>query len=48
MIKEKIEYIRQNPVVEKLVAKPEEYWFSSARNYACLDNDLDVEVVFIG
>lgn len=47
-IKEKIEYIHQNPVVEKLVAKPEEYWFSSARNYACLDNDLDVEVVFMG
>jgi REP element-mobilizing transposase RayT len=47
-IKEKIEYIHQNPVVEKLVGKPEDYWFSSARNYASLDNDLDVEVFLMG
>jgi hypothetical protein len=28
--------------------KPEDYWFSSARNYASLDNDLDVEVFLMG
>ena len=47
-IKEKIEYIHQNPVSEKLVCKPEDYWFSSARNYAGLENDLEVQVVFMG
>ena len=47
-IKEKINYIHLNPVVEKLVSEPEHYWFSSARNYAGLDSDLDVEVVFTG
>lgn len=47
-IKEKINYIHQNPVVEKIVSHVEDYYFSSARNYAGLDNDLEVEVVFMG
>ena len=47
-IKEKINYIHQNPVLEKIVTEPESYYFSSARNYADLDNDLNVEVVFMG
>lgn len=47
-IRQKINYIHQNPVREKIVASVEDYWFSSARNYAGLDNDLDVEVVFMG
>ena len=41
-IKQKVNYIHNNPVVEKIVALPEDYYFSSARNYAGLDNDLDV------
>ena len=47
-IKEKINYIHQNPVKEKVVVNAENYYFSSARNYAGLDNDLEVEVVFMG
>ena len=47
-IKEKINYIHQNPVKQKIVAEPEHYYFSSARNYAELDNALDVFVVFTG
>ncbi|MFV0164446.1 transposase, partial [Empedobacter falsenii] len=38
----------QNPVKEKVVVNAEDYYFSSARNYAGLDNDLEVEVVFMG
>ncbi|WP_116790342.1 REP-associated tyrosine transposase [Flavobacterium psychrotrophum] len=41
-LKQKIHYIHNNPVVEKIVANPEDYYFSSARNYAELDNDLEV------
>ena len=41
-IKQKIEYIHSNPVKDKIVTLPEDYYFSSARNYAGLDNDLDI------
>jgi REP element-mobilizing transposase RayT len=41
-IKQKIEYIHNNPVKDKIVSLPEDYYFSSARNYAGLDNDLEV------
>ena len=44
-IKQKIDYIHNNPVKEKIVAFPEDYYFSSARNYAGLDNELEVVVV---
>ena len=44
-IKKKVNYIHFNPVREKLVALPEDYYFSSARNYAGLDNELDVILV---
>lgn len=47
-IREKLNYIHQNPVKEKIVSNAEDYYFSSARNYAELDNDLDVCVVFMG
>ena len=47
-IKEKINYIHQNPVKEKIVVNAEDYYFSSARNYAGLDNDLYVVVLFMG
>ncbi|MEM0543942.1 transposase, partial [Flavobacterium sp. j3] len=41
-IKQKIEYIHSNPVKDKIVDFPEDYYFSSARNYAGLNNDLEV------
>ena len=41
-IKQKIEYTQNNPVKEKIVVFPEDYYFSSARNYAGLENELKV------
>ena len=41
-IKQKLTYIHQNPVVEKIVANAEDYIFSSARNYANLNSELKV------
>ncbi len=42
---EKLDYIHNNPVSEMIVEKPEDYYFSSARNYAghicCLDIILE-------
>ncbi len=39
---EKMEYIHSNPVKELIVERPEDYFFSSARNYAGLNNYLEV------
>ena len=47
-IESAIDYIHENPVKEKIVTEAENYYFSSARNYADLDSALDVEVVFMG
>ena len=41
-IKQKIEYIHNNPVKDKIVTLPEDYYFSSARNYAGLENELEI------
>ena len=41
-IKQKVNYIHNNPVKDKIVSLPEDYYFSSARNYAGLENDLEV------
>jgi len=41
-IKQKVNYIHQNPVKEKIVEQSEDYLFSSARNYAELDYELEV------
>ncbi|WP_264559109.1 REP-associated tyrosine transposase [Flavobacterium sp. N2270] len=41
-IQQKINYIHNNPVKEKIVTLPEDYYFSSARNYASLDNELKI------
>ena len=46
-IKQKINYIHNNPVVDKVVASPEDYIFSSASNYADLESELEVELLFI-
>ena len=42
---QKIEYIHNNPVKERVVAESHEYLFSSAKNYAGMDGLLDVEVI---
>lgn len=39
---EKLDYIHNNPVKELFVENPEDYYFSSARNYAGLNNQLDI------
>lgn len=39
---EKLNYIHQNPVEDLIVEKPEDYIFSSARNYADIDSYIDV------
>nr|WP_236023865.1 transposase [Flavobacterium flabelliforme] len=44
-IKQKINYIHNNPVKDKIVTLPEVYYFSSARNYANLENELDVLIL---
>ncbi|HPF65440.1 transposase [Lentimicrobium sp.] len=44
-IYEKLNYIHQNPVKDLIVEKPEDYLFSSARNYAELSSFLDVVVL---
>jgi len=41
-IREKIEYIHKNPVRSGIVEKPEDYLYSSARNYAGLDYKIDI------
>lgn len=41
---QKLEYIYNNPVEDLIVKKPEDYIFSSARNYAGLENNLEVEL----
>ncbi|MCL9807703.1 transposase [Flavobacterium amniphilum] len=41
-IKQKINYIHNNPVKDKIVTLPEDYYYSSARNYAVLENDLEI------
>jgi len=41
-LEEKLDYIHNNPVEDMIVAKPEDFLFSSARNYAELDIVLDV------
>ncbi|HEY4786468.1 MAG TPA: transposase [Bacteroidales bacterium] len=42
VIQEKVNYIHQNPVRSGIVSKPEEYLYSSARNYAGMENLLDI------
>lgn len=44
-LKQKINYIHNNPVVDKIVRYPEDYMFSSAQNYADLESELEVVVL---
>jgi len=41
-IEQKVNYIHNNPVKNGLVEKPEDYLYSSARNYAGLESLIDV------
>jgi len=41
-IRQKINYIHRNPVVEKIVSESEDYVFSSARNYAELESEIEI------
>jgi REP element-mobilizing transposase RayT len=45
VIKQKVNYIHNNPVKDKLETLPEDYYFNSARNYVCVENNLDVVVL---
>ncbi|PCH52384.1 MAG: transposase [Flavobacteriaceae bacterium] len=46
-INQKLDYIHNNPVKDKIVKNPEDYIFSSARNYADLDSELEVVILII-
>ena len=50
MIDQRIHYIHQNPVRTGLVAREEDYLYSSARNYAGLSNVLEIDEIdyFVG
>jgi REP element-mobilizing transposase RayT len=42
-IKQKLDYVHNNPVKEQIVEKPEDYLYSSARNYVGMKGLLEVE-----
>jgi REP element-mobilizing transposase RayT len=42
---QKLHYIHNNPVIDKIVEHPEEYWFSSARNYGDRESLLEVVIL---
>ena len=44
-VKQKVQYIHNNPVRAGVVEKPEDYLYSSARNYADMDSLLEVTKV---
>jgi REP element-mobilizing transposase RayT len=46
-IKEKVEYIHENPVRAGIVEKPEDYIYSSARNYASLYAPIDISLLIM-
>ncbi len=42
---QKLHYIHNNPVKARIVDNPEHYLFSSARNYAGLDEELEIVLI---
>jgi putative transposase len=46
-IEQKIQYIHQNPVRNGIVINSEDYLYSSARNYAGLDNKLNIPLAIL-
>jgi len=45
MIDQQIEYIHMNPVRALIVEKPEDYLYSSTRNFASLDAVIETDEV---
>ena len=43
VIDQKLEYIHNNPVEEGIVENPEDYLYSSARNYSEMDTVMDID-----
>lgn len=43
MMDQKLEYVHDNPVKEGIVVKPEDYMYSSARDYAGIKGLLDID-----
>ena len=46
-IRSKVEYIHNNPVRAGLVERPEDYLYSSARNYASLEAPIDISILIL-
>ncbi|MBX2841721.1 MAG: transposase [Flammeovirgaceae bacterium] len=44
-VNQKLEYIHHNPVEAGIVLSPEEYLYSSAKNYAGIEKILEVELI---
>lgn len=44
---QKLQYVHNNPVVEQIVTYPEEYLYSSARDYSQQKGLLDVEIILL-
>ena len=44
-IQQKIDYIHNNPIEEGIVQNPEDYLYSSARNYAEFESVLKIEIL---
>jgi hypothetical protein len=45
MINQRINYIHENPVRTGLVARAEDYLYSSARNYAGLSSIIEIDMI---
>jgi hypothetical protein len=45
MIDSRVNYIHNNPVRASLVEKPEDYLYSSARNYAGLNGLIEIDYI---
>ncbi len=42
---QKLDYIHNNPVRAGIVENPEDYLYSSARNYACLKSAIEIDLL---
>jgi len=45
-IRQKLNYIHNNPVRAGIVEQPEDYIFSSARNYSGLSGKIEIDYLF--
>ena len=48
MVDQKLDYLHYNPVKAGWVLEPHEFYYSSARNYAGLDNPLKITSIYDG